>query len=100
MQFNHYGPVPNNVAEEVKAVAKRIPLERLLVETDCPYLAPAPNRGKRNEPGYVAHTARFLAQLRNEDFAALANATTENFFRLFKKANIQKANAEGHSAPI
>ena len=80
------GIVTFKKAEQVQNIARRIPLDRLLVETDCPYLAPIPNRGKRNEPSYVADTARFLAELRNESFEALAAATTENFFRLFRAA--------------
>jgi TatD DNase family protein len=64
-----------------------VPLNRLLVETDCPYLAPEPMRGKRNEPAFVVHTAAMLAQLKGVTPAELAVATTENFYRLFSKAN-------------
>lgn len=67
-------------------IAKTIPLDRILVETDAPYLAPMPHRGKRNEPGFVRHTAEFLADLRGEDFTIFAHATTENFYRLFPRA--------------
>lgn len=70
-------------ATEVQDVARRVPLERLLIETDSPYLAPVPYRGKRNEPAYVSHVGRFIAQLRGIDDAALAQATSDNFFRLF-----------------
>lgn len=69
-------------AVDVHESAKLVPLDRLLVETDSPYLAPVPNRGKRNEPAYVAHTARKLAELRGEDFELLAAATTSNFQKL------------------
>jgi TatD DNase family protein len=72
-------------AEALRQIARTIPLDRLLVETDAPYLAPAPMRGKRNEPGFVRHTAEFLAQLLDIELAALASATTENFYRLFRK---------------
>lgn len=73
-------------AEDVQAVAKAAPLDRLLVETDAPYLAPVPYRGKRNEPAFVRDTAAFVAELRQTTFEALAAATTENFYRLFSKA--------------
>ena len=73
-------------ATAIQETAMALPLDRILVETDAPYLAPAPNRGKRNEPSYVAHTARFLAELRNETPEAIADITTANFFRLFSKA--------------
>ena len=64
-------------------VARRVPLERLLIETDSPYLAPVPYRGKPNEPAYVSYVGRFIAQQREIPEAALAAATTQNFFRLF-----------------
>ncbi len=71
---------------ELRHVAAGLPAERLLVETDAPYLAPVPFRGKRNEPSYVAHTARVLAESRGLSEAALAELTTANFRRLFSKA--------------
>ena len=73
-------------AKEVQEVAKKVPLERLLIETDSPYLTPVPYRGKPNQPGYVRYVAEFLAELRNEEYAAIAEQTTANFFQLFKAA--------------
>ncbi len=70
-------------AAEIKQVAAELPLDRLLVETDSPYLAPAPHRGKTNEPAYVRHVAEEIARLRGLSFEAVAAATTENFCRLF-----------------
>jgi TatD DNase family protein len=73
-------------AVELREIAREIPIEQLLVETDAPYLAPIPHRGKRNEPAFVTHTADHLAELRGMAPAELAAATTANFFRLFTKA--------------
>jgi len=73
-------------AVELREIAREIPVEHLLVETDAPYLAPIPHRGKRNEPAFVTHTADHLAELRGMTPAELAAATTANFFRLFTKA--------------
>ena len=73
-------------AKDLQDVAKAIPLDRLLVETDSPFLAPVPHRGKTCEPAFVADTAAFLADLRDEPVNELAAATTSNFFRLFGKA--------------
>jgi len=70
----------------IKDVARRVPLDRLLIETDSPYLAPMPYRGKTNQPGYVLHVAEEIARLRNLSFEEVARATTENFFRLFPQA--------------
>jgi len=67
-------------------IAKQIPLDRILIETDAPYLAPIPHRGKPNEPSYVRHTAEFIAALRNITIDELAEQTTQNFFRLFRGA--------------
>ena len=73
-------------ARDLQEAAKAVPLDRLLIETDSPFLAPVPHRGKLCEPAFVADTARFLAELRGEPLAALAEATTANFYRLFTKA--------------
>lgn len=73
-------------AAELREVAQRVPADRLLIETDSPFLAPVPHRGKSCEPAYVADTARFLADLRGCSVEALAALTSENFFRLFSKA--------------
>jgi TatD DNase family protein len=73
-------------AKELQAVAQTIPQDRLLVETDAPFLAPVPNRGMTCEPAFVADTAAFLANLRGEPLEGLKAATTANFFRLFDKA--------------
>ncbi|MCP9230265.1 TatD family hydrolase [Mesorhizobium sp. LMG 17147] len=70
---------------ELRAVAADVPRDRLLVETDAPYLAPIPFRGKRNEPAYVAHTAKVLAETIGFSEAEIADITTDNFFRLFRK---------------
>lgn len=73
-------------ATQIREVAQKTPLERILVETDAPYLAPVPYRGKRNQPAYVRHVAEEIARLRGLDFAAVAQATTDNFFNLFQTA--------------
>lgn len=73
-------------AKALKDVAQRVPLDRLLVETDSPYLAPVPHRGQLNEPAYVLHVAEEIARLRDLSVAEVAVASTENFFRLFKTA--------------
>ncbi len=73
-------------AADLQATAKWLPADQMLVETDLPFLAPVPHRGKKCEPAFVADTASFVAQLRGEDAEQLADTTTENFFRLFKKA--------------
>jgi TatD DNase family protein len=73
-------------AEDLRAIVRDVPLHRLLVETDAPYLAPVPYRGRRNEPAYVAATAAAVAALKGVEPAELAAVTTDNFFRLFAKA--------------
>jgi TatD DNase family protein len=81
------GVLSFNKSEELRAVAASVPSDRLLVETDAPYLAPMPMRGKRNEPSYVRHTAAVLAKVKGVSEAEIARITTENFFRLFAKAD-------------
>lgn len=73
-------------AADLQATAKWLPADQILVETDSPFLAPVPHRGQKCEPAFVADTASFVAQLRGEDIAQLAETTTDNFFRLFNKA--------------
>jgi TatD DNase family protein len=80
------GIVTFKKAEIVRDVAQRVPLDRLLVETDSPYLSPVPYRGKTNQPGYVKHVAEEVARLRGLTYQDLVDATTENFFRLFPEA--------------
>jgi TatD DNase family protein len=77
-------------AGSLREVAKALPLERILVETDAPYLAPVPHRGKVNEPAYVRHVAEALARVRELDLATVAEATTRNFIRLFRLAESER----------
>ena len=74
-------------ATAIQEAARYVPLDRLLVETDSPYLAPVPKRGQPNEPAYVRHTAAFVAQLRGDSLENIAQATTANCLRLFNKIN-------------
>ncbi|MNC89552.1 putative deoxyribonuclease YcfH [compost metagenome] len=74
-------------AEELRQIVRDLPLDRILVETDAPYLAPIPKRGKRNEPAFVAHTAAKVAEIKGIGMAELTTATTDNFFRLFSKVS-------------
>lgn len=87
------GIVTFKSAKVLQDVAKRMPLDRMLVETDAPYLAPMPYRGKTNRPAYVRHVAEFIADLREERFEQIAQATTDNFFRLFQHAQALKLKA-------
>ncbi len=73
-------------AQALKDVARAVPLDRMLIETDAPYLAPAPHRGRVNEPAFVRHVAEEVARLKGVDVEAVAEATSGNFFRLFKRA--------------
>jgi len=80
------GIVTFKSAPLIQEVARKAPLDRILVETDAPYLAPVPKRGKQNQPAYVLHTAQFVADLRGISLEVLAEATTENFYKLFTSA--------------
>ena len=77
------GIVTFKSAKDLQAVARAVPLERILIETDSPYLAPVPFRGRTNEPAYVKHVAEFLADLKGIPLAQVAQQTTDNFFKLF-----------------
>lgn len=80
------GVISFKKTEALQELAREVPLDRILVETDAPYLAPVPFRGKTNEPSYVVHTAAAVARVRGITDAEIATATTENFFRLYTKA--------------
>jgi len=88
MEMNFYisfsGIVTFKNAKEVQEVAKQVPLERMLVETDSPYLTPMPYRGKPNQPGYTRYVAEFIAELHDTSLEHVAEQTTANFFELFK----------------
>jgi TatD DNase family protein len=90
------GVVSFKKSDALREIAKSVPLERLLVETDAPFLAPMPYRGKTNEPAYVVHTAAAIAEARGLSIDELAAATTQNFFRLFKK--VPRPEASGTAA--
>lgn len=81
------GIITFNKSGDLRDIFETIPLERLLVETDAPFLAPVPMRGRRNEPSFVLHTAEKLAQIRDISLEKLAEITSDNFFRLFRKAS-------------
>ncbi len=77
------GIVTFNSAKELREVVKQLPLDKLLIETDSPWLAPVPHRGKENQPGYVVEVAEFIAQLKGVSVEEVANITTQNFYNLF-----------------
>ncbi|SHG76897.1 TatD family hydrolase [Massilia sp. CF038] len=78
------GIVTFKSAKDLQAVAREVPMERILIETDSPYLAPVPHRGKMNEPGFVKHVAEYIADLKGIPLVQVAEQTTSNFFNLFK----------------
>ena len=78
------GIVTFKKADEMRSIAKQVPLDRLLIETDCPYLTPVPHRGKRNEPAYVVEVARCLAGVHGLEVEAMAEVTSDNFRRFFR----------------
>ena len=90
LDFGFYISFAGNVsfpkAEDIREAAKQVPLDRMLIETDSPYLAPVPYRGKRNEPAFVVNTAEAIAQLRGTTREGIGQKTTENFYRLFPQA--------------
>lgn len=81
------GIITFNKSHELREVFAKLPIERILVETDSPFLAPVPKRGRRNEPSFVLHTAEKLAQIREIPLEKLAQITSDNFYRLFRKAS-------------
>jgi len=84
LHISFAGMVTYKTAADLRTIAKEIPTDRILVETDCPYLAPQPVRGKRNEPAFVVHTAAVLAAERGEEWAAFCEQTTKNARELFR----------------
>lgn len=80
------GIITFKTAENLRETVRALPLDRLLIETDAPYLAPVPKRGKRNEPSFVAHTGAVLAELKQVGMDEVTRATTDNFFRIFARA--------------
>jgi TatD DNase family protein len=93
LSISFTGILTFKASENLRAIAAELPADRILVETDAPYLAPGKFRGKRNEPSYVVETAKVLAQTRGVGFDEIARQTTENFFRLFSKVRRSTAAA-------
>ena len=80
------GVITYDKADEIRKIVKYVPLNKILVETDSPYLAPIPKRGKRNEPAFTKYTLEQIAKIKKIDIEEVANETTKNFFNLFSKA--------------
>lgn len=89
------GVITFKKSDALRDIAREVPLERIFVETDAPFLAPEPYRGKKNEPAYVVHTAQALADVKGVSFEEMARVTTDNFYRLFSKAKRPEAGAAG-----
>ena len=81
------GIITFNKSSDLRDIFAKLPEDRILVETDSPFLAPVPKRGRRNEPSFVLHTAEKLAQIRDIPFEKLAQITSDNFYNLFRKAS-------------
>ncbi|HVZ05238.1 TatD family hydrolase [Hyphomicrobium sp.] len=92
------GVITFNKSEPLREIARDVPMDRLLVETDAPFLAPTPFRGKRNEPSYIVRTAAALAAVKGVSDDEIARATTDNFFRLYKKAQRPASAPNGMAA--
>ncbi len=95
LMISFTGVVTFKTAQSLRDIAVEVPMDRLLVETDAPYLAPVPYRGKTNEPAYVVHTASAIAEARQISLEDLAQATTDNFFRYYRKAKPPKETVRG-----
>jgi TatD DNase family protein len=93
------GIVTFKKAEDLRAIVSQVPLDRLLIETDCPFLSPVPFRGKRNEPAYVVEVARCLAVIQGSELEQVARITSANFARLFKLQLDERAGASPPSQP-
>jgi TatD DNase family protein len=93
LMISFSGVITFKNSEALRAIAAEVPMDRLLVETDAPFLAPAPHRGKRNEPAYVVHTAAALARVKGVSTEEMAQATTDNFFRFYGKVPRSGAGA-------
>lgn len=83
-------------AQQIRDAARQVPLDRMLIETDCPYLAPIPYRGKRNEPAYVKETARHIGELRGLSMDAVGEQTARNFYSFFKISEMVESKVSGH----
>jgi TatD DNase family protein len=94
MMISFSGVISFRKSDALRAIAADVPLDRLLVETDAPFLAPEPYRGKRNEPAYVVHTAAALARVKGITPVEMASATTSNFLRYYSKVPRPSAGSE------
>ncbi|MBF0611130.1 MAG: TatD family hydrolase [Magnetococcales bacterium] len=95
LHISFSGVLTFRTGEDLRRIAANLPLERILLETDAPYLAPIPHRGKRNEPSFLVHTAKTLAQVRQISLDQVATATTDNFLRLFRVAGNSMTGDKG-----